>query len=249
VTNGIDDDGDTWVDEAFGHGTHLSSIVVLLNPDARILPLRVLDAEGNGDSFDVADAIYYAVDHGAQVINLSLSMKTPSTAVALAMEYARFAGVPVFTSAGNNGKEKVLFPGNYDPSTMDFDFPFLPVGWAPSEETVTTVAATDECNKKADFSAYGLDVNLVAPGVNIYGAMPGGGYAWWSGTSMSTAVASGVASLVLSVAGPDLLTPPQHVLMYTAKPVDWLNPDYQGLLGVGSIDAGSAAWEAAKPGN
>jgi len=246
MANGIDDDGDGWVDEAFGHGTHLASIVTLLNPDARILPLRVLDADGNGDSFDVADAIYYAVDHGAQVINLSLSMKTQSLAVALALEYARFADVPVFTSAGNTGKQKVLFPGNYDPDKLDFDLPFLPVGWTPSKDAVTTVASVEECNVKAQFSAWGVSVDLVAPGVDIYGAMPGGGYAWWSGTSMSTAVASGVASLVLSVAGPDLSIPPAHLLMDTAQPVDWVNQEYFGLLGEGSVDAWQASVEASK---
>ncbi len=244
MANGLDDDGDGWADEAFGHGTHLSSIVVLVNPDARILPLRVLDADGNGDSFDVADAIYYAVDHGAQVINLSLSMKKTSVAVAVALEYANFAGVSVFASAGNTGKKKIYFPGNYDPRTIDFDLPFAPVGWSPSIDAVTTVAATANCDVKADFSSYGLPVDLVAPGVNIYGAMPGGGYAWWSGTSMSNAVASGAASLLLSVAGPELNAPPQHVLMMTADSVDWKNKDYKGMLGTGLIDALKAAIEA-----
>jgi hypothetical protein len=246
-TNGVDDDGDGYVDEAYGHGTHLSSIIVLLNPDARILPIRVLDADGNGESFSVAEAIIYAVDHGAEVINLSLSMKSSSDAVAVALEYANYSGVPVFASAGNTGKKKVLFPGNYDPRKFNYDLPFAPVGWKPSSETVTTVASTAKCDVKAEFSSYGKSVDLVAPGVDIYGAMPGGGYAWWSGTSMSTAVASAVASLVLSVAGDDEIpVPPQHLLMVTAENVDWKNWAFKGLLGTGAVDAWHASIEAAK---
>jgi subtilisin family serine protease len=245
LSNGIDDDKDGYIDEAHGHGTHLASIIALMNPDVRILPLRVLDADGNGDSFDVADAITYAVDHGAQVINLSLSMKQPSTAVATAMEYAAFAGVSIFASAGNSGKEKIYFPGNYDPRTMSFDWPLAPPGWNASSETVTTIAAMGTCEIKASFSGYGKPVDLVAPGENIYGAMPGGGYAWWSGTSMSTAVASGVASLLFSVGGESLDVPPQDLLETTAEPLDWKNWPFKGKLGKGSIDAMKASYEAA----
>jgi len=245
-SNGLDDDGDGYVDEAHGHGTHIASVVLLINPDARILPLRVLDADGNGDSYDVADAILYAVDHGANLINLSLSMKQPSAAVSMALEYARLMGVSVFVAAGNTSKKKVLFPANYDPRTFQLDVPLLPVGWKPSADAITAIASTDAQGHKAAFSAWGPTVDLVAPGVEIYGAMPGGGYAWWSGTSMSTAVATGVASLALSVGGPDMPISASQLLKKTAEPVDQLNPAYAGGLGKGYVDAAKAAWEAKK---
>lgn len=244
VANGHDDDGDGLVDEAFGHGTHIASLVLLVNPDARILPLRVLDADGNGDSWDVADAIFYAVDHGADIINLSLSMKEPSNAVAMALEFARYMDVAVFVSAGNTGSEKFYFPANYDPRNFDLEVPFLPPGWKESGDTVTVVGATETANVKADFSSYGWYVDVVAPGVDIYGAMPGGGYAWWSGTSMSTGVVSGVASLVLSVGGPTLKLPAAHVVKTTADSIDQYNPAYVGDLGEGRVDAWDAAWKA-----
>ena len=244
LTDGLDNDGDGLLDEAHGHGTHLASLILLINPDARILPLRVLDADGNGDSYDVADAILYAVDHGANIINLSLSMKDPSQAVALALEFARFMGVSVFVSAGNTGKNKFFFPANYDPRNFDLDVPFLPAGWQESADTVTVVGSTQTTNIKADFSAFGSFVDVVAPGADIYGAMPGGGYAWWSGTSMSTAVASGVASLVLSVGGPTLTLPAWNVVKTTADSIDQYNPGYAGKLGKGRVDAWDAAWKA-----
>ncbi len=244
LTDGLDNDGDGLLDEAHGHGTHLASLILLINPDARILPLRVLDADGNGDSYDVADAILYAVDHGANIINLSLSMKDPSQAVALALEFARFMGVSVFVSAGNTGKNKFFFPANYDPRNFDLDVPFLPAGWTESADTVTVVGSTQTTNIKADFSAFGSFVDVVAPGADIYGAMPGGGYAWWSGTSMSAAVASGVASLVLSVGGPTLTLPAWNVVKTTADSIDQYNPGYAGKLGKGRVDAWDAAWKA-----
>ncbi|MBM3985231.1 MAG: hypothetical protein FJ296_06025 [Planctomycetes bacterium] len=244
VLDGKDNDGDGLADEAHGHGTHIASLVLLVNPDARIMPLRVLDADGNGDSWDVADAIFHAVDYGADIINLSLSMKEPSNAVAMALEFARFMGVSVFVSAGNTGNDKLNFPANYDPRNFDLEVPFLPVGWKESADTVTVVGATMSGSIKADFSSYGWFVDVVAPGVDIYGAMPGGGYAWWSGTSMATGVASGVASLVLSVAGPTLNMLAAHVVKTTADSIDQFNPDYYGDLGEGRVDAWDAAWKA-----
>jgi thermitase len=250
VANGLDDDHDGWIDEAYGHGTFLASVIRLINPDANILPLRVLDADGNGNSFNVADAIYYAADHGAQVINLSLSMSDPSSTVACAMEYARYKGAAIYVSAGNTSKEKVLFPASYDPSIFKWG-PALPVDWVPSAATVTAVASTDAEGIKADFSAWGPEVDIVTPGIGIYGAMPGGGYAWWSGTSMSAAVASGVGSLVDSVVGAYAL---QHgtpsVLKVTAWSVDKFNQAYAGGLGTGFVNtfqAAKTAWILSQP--
>ncbi|HEX5012132.1 MAG TPA: S8 family serine peptidase [Planctomycetota bacterium] len=244
VANGLDDDHDGWIDESYGHGTFLASVVMLINPDASILPLRVLDADGNGNSFNVADAIYYAADHGAQVINLSLSMSDPSSAVACAMEYARYKGAAIYVAAGNTSKEKVLFPANYDPSIFKWG-PCLPEDWVPSAATVTAVASTDAEGIKADFSAWGPEVDIVTPGIGIYGAMPGGGYAWWSGTSMSAAVASGVGSLVDSVVGAYAL---QHgtpsVIKVTAWSVDKINQAYTGGLGEGFVNAAKASYAA-----
>jgi hypothetical protein len=246
VADGVDDDKDGWIDEAYGHGTFLSSVILLINPDAGILPLRVLDADGNGNSFDVADAIYYAADHDANVINLSLSMTSSSTAVAAAMEYARYKGAAIFVAAGNTSAKKVLFPANYDASTFTCHVPFLPQSWVASDSTVTAVASTDAEFVKADFSAWGPEVDLVTPGVGIYGAMPGGGYAWWSGTSMSTAVASGVGSLLDSVVGKDLDAHggPPALLKETAYPVDEFNKAYAGGLGDGFVDVPKASYAA-----
>ncbi len=221
MSNGIDDDGDGLIDEAFGHGTHIAGTIVLLNPDARILPLRVLDSDGNGTSFAVAEAIRYAVASGADVINLSLGMDETSLAVRLAIAEADAADVVVMAAAGNANTELVQFPARL--------------------QDVVAVAAVDAFDTKASFSSFGEDVELVAPGVNIYSAMPGEQYAWWSGTSMATSVASGAASLLHSLADNLYDTSGDKLLEDTSVSIEYLNPLYDDLLGDGRIDPIAAA--------
>ncbi len=76
--NGIDDDGDDQVDEQTGHGTHVAGIVHLTAPEAEIVPLRVLDSDGRGNIFVIAEAVQYAVRNGADVVNLSLGTSQES---------------------------------------------------------------------------------------------------------------------------------------------------------------------------
>jgi subtilisin family serine protease len=81
LPNGVDDDNDGLVDEAVGHGTHIAGSVLLVDPKCRILPVRALDSDGAGSGYRVAESIFYAVDAGANVINLSLSFQVLSGAV------------------------------------------------------------------------------------------------------------------------------------------------------------------------
>lgn len=222
LPDGLDNDGDGWVDEAYGHGTHVAGLIVLVNPDAKIIPLRVLDSDGHGTSFHVAQGVFEAVASGAQVINLSLSMRFPSQAVSEAIEMAQELGITVLASAGNTGQLSTLYPARND--------------------GVVAVAAVDAADRIADFSAYGPEVDVSAPGVDLYSALPGEQWAWWSGTSMACAVASGCASLTMSVAGPDESDTVDAIQQGTIF-IDPLNPGFAGLLGTGRIDAYLAALE------
>ncbi len=145
------------------------------------MPVKVLDASGNGTFADVAAGISWAADNGAQVINLSLGGTSGSAVLQSAVDYAYGKGAVIVAAAGNSGSNFVLYPARYD--------------------HVIAVGATDNTNARAYFSNYGPQVDLVAPGDAIYSTRPGGTYGYLSGTSMSTSFVSGLAAILRGVPG------------------------------------------------
>jgi type VII secretion-associated serine protease mycosin len=181
--------------DGHGHGTHVGGIIAAvanngigvagLSPGVKLLPVRVLDNTGAGWSSDTAAGIVWAVDHGAQVINLSLGGPSPTTVGQQAVDYAVAHGVVVVAAAGNGRAtgNQVNYPAAY--------------------AGVVGVAATDRTDATASFSNTGAYVDIAAPGVGIASTYPGGGYANMSGTSMATPYAAAAAALVKS-ANPSL---------------------------------------------
>jgi thermitase len=218
--NGLDDDDDELVDETVGHGTHVAGIVLLVAPESRIMPLRVLNSDGVGSVFQAAEAIIYATDQGAQVLNLSLGTGLQSQVLQEAVDYARAAGVMIVAAAGNLNSTEPQYPA--------------------ADEGVIAVAALDEQQLKTSFSNYGSWVDLATPGESIYSALPTDGYGWWSGTSMATPFVSGQIALLCSLA--PWLTPAQieGQLLTKALNLDDLNPDYAGQLGAGEPDVAAS---------
>ena len=184
VAQGVDTDGDGLRDEAVGHGTFVSGLVSLAAPDARIVPARVLDSDGIGNTFAVAEAIVDAVRAGVQVINLSFGTAedVESKVVAEALRLAANRNVVVISAAGNTRSTDLYYPASAD--------------------QVFGVAALGAGSQLAFFSNRGPWVEVAAPGEQLIGPMPGGGYAVWSGSSMSSALVSGQAAL-LRAAEPD----------------------------------------------
>ena len=230
VADGIDNDGDGFVDEAFGHGTHVAGTILLINPNAVVLPLRVADSEGRASAYDVAAAIEYAIAQGAQIINLSLSFEMFSQAVAEAAHHAVREGVSVFTSSGNTGGA-VLFPANL--SSKEKTKYRVPGKYSHG---VTSIAAIDEFDVLAGFSARGERVDLSVPGIGIYGPYPGGAWARWNGTSMACAVASGIASLV-EACDPNPSRSAAELMIETAINIDAYNQETIGAMGWGIPNA------------
>lgn len=200
----------------YGHGTFVAGLLTLVAPDARIMPLRALHPDGRGSTFAVAQAIRFAADHGAHIINLSLGMTHPSPVVKDAIHYASRRGLVIVAAAGNGDTLCPQFPAGY--------------------RGVLAVAAVDNLDRKAPFSNFGHYIGASAPGVEIFSAFPNRNFAVWSGTSFSAALAAGAAALVRSLA-PSL---PPHavidVLKHSADPIDSLNPLYRGKLGEGRLN-------------
>ena len=214
--DGLDNDGDGVVDEAQGHGTFVAGLIRSVAPDARILPIRVLDSEGFGTAIDIARGIEIARQNGARVINLSLGMAVESDVVEeLIDDLADDHGIVFVASAGNQSTSNRQFPAG--------------------ENDVISVAATDDNDRKADFSNFGSWVDVSAPGVGLVSLFPGSRLASWSGTSFAAALASGEAALLVSLRPAAELSDIHDAIERSAVPVD------DGRLnGSGRIDVRAA---------
>lgn len=162
---------------AFGHGTMVAGIVHLVAPTAMIMPLKAFQAGGGANTYDIVRAIYFAVDNGASVINMSFSLDVPSTEFMKAVDYATSNGVICVSSTGNSGKETMVYPA--------------------SMVTVVGVASTDNNDQRSTFSNYGSSVaHMAAPGEGIVTTYPGNNYAGVWGTSFSAPFVAGTAALL-----------------------------------------------------
>lgn len=216
--NGLDDDADGLVDEGWGHGTFVSSLVLCVAPDARILPVRVLDSDGHGRSSDIAAGIEWAATNGAHVINLSFGTLGGNPTVASAVRFALARGVAVVAATGNDARTTVL------------DFPATMRG-------VISVTAVDAAGAHPAFANGGLATTIAAPGTDIVGGYPEGQYATWSGTSFAAAFVSGGLALVEERAPGVTPARLQSILMRKAKPFTRAvpRPDRR-YLGAGIVD-------------
>jgi subtilisin family serine protease len=165
---------------AFGHGTMTSGLVHLVAPKAQILPLKAFSSNGTGYLSNIVAALYYAVQHHANVVNMSFDLTSNSPSLTQAVSYANKAGVVLVAAAGNESTSAPVYP-------------------AALNNYVVGIASTTNWDTRSTFSNYGsVDVLIAAPGENIISTFPGGTYASASGTSFSSPLVAGVAALMLS---------------------------------------------------
>ena len=214
-----------------GHGTHVAGIaaaeinngigiagVAGWNPNipgsssyVKLMPIKVLNSAGSGNDADIAEGITWAVDHGANVISMSLGSPSFSATLNGAVQYAWSRGVVVIASAGNSGGAGKNYPAGFD--------------------NVLSVAATDSTDTLTYFSTVGSWVDIAAPGLSIYSTYRGQSYATMSGTSMSSPhVAGGAAALLAQ--NPFLTN--AHVVDILRTHVDPYHPYSGRTLGPGA---------------
>ena len=210
-----------------GHGTHVAGIVDLVAPKARIMPLRVLDAEGSGNAFVIAEAVRYAQNAGADVINLSLGSQAGSELLQDVIGEAVENGVVVVAAAGNE-------------NTFAPHYPAAGGGEEEGADGLVAVTSVDRYEKKSDFANYGPWVGVAAPGTSIRSAFPVGDYATWSGTSMATPFVAGQAALIAGVESSLSAADTEALIQKSARPLDAKNPAYTGALGAGHADVGAS---------
>jgi subtilisin family serine protease len=195
--------------QAFGHGTMVSGIIHLVAPTALIMPLKAFKADGTGHLSDVLRAIYFAVQNGARVINMSFSFSTYSHEAASAIKFATRHQVICVASAGNDGKEEIVYPA--------------------ALSDVMGVASTTNNDTLSTFSNYGEDlVWVAAPGEGIVTTYPFGTFGAGWGTSFSAAFVSGAAALLLNVSTNFNESSAERSLAHAV----WISPD----LGNGRVD-------------
>ena len=238
---------DSHANDDNSHGTHVAGTVAQstnngtgvagLAFDSCLMPVKVLDKNGSGSYAQVADGIYWAVDHGADIINLSLGGSSPAQVLEDAVAYAYNHGVTVVAAAGNNGSSSIDYPAAYN-------------------DYVIAVGATRYDETLAYYSSYGPGLDLVAPGGDLDIDQNGDGYddgvlqntfnpntkntsdfGYWffQGTSMAAPHVSGTAALLISngtASTPDEL---RAVLQGTAK--DLGSPGWDETFGWGLINA------------
>ena len=229
-----------------GHGTHVAGTIAQstnngfgvagIAYEATLIPLKVLSASGGGTVADIAEAIRFAADHGANVINMSLGGGGESSAMAEAIDYAHKKGVLVIAAAGNSGQNSASYPARYP--------------------HVLGVAALDSSGQKAAYSNFGAGVGISAPGGSTSGENTAGGilqntidpstgestFAAFQGTSMAAPHVAGVAALVSASGVKD----PDEVAAALTQSARKVQDDQLNHYGAGKLDAAAAVKLALK---
>jgi serine protease len=224
-----------------GHGTHVAGTIAQstnnkfgvtgIAYEASLMPLKVLSSWGGGTTADIAEAIRWAADHGANVINMSLGGGGESQIMREAIDYAHEKGVTIVAAAGNARRSTPEYPARYP--------------------HVIAVSALGLDGQKATYSNYGPGIDLAAPGGSISGSRDRSGgilqntinpstgesvFEYFQGTSMASPHVAGVAALIQSLG----VTKPDKIEAILKKSATSAKDDVQNFYGAGKLNAEAA---------
>lgn len=212
----------TWVAGTAAATTNNGVGVASVAGQARIMPVRIADANAYAYWSTVASGIYWAADHGANIANISYNGVSGSSSVQSAAQYLRSKGGVVVVAAGNSsGLESI----------------------APSD-ALLSVSSTNGSDTRSGFSSYGDYVDLAAPGESILTTARGGGYATVQGTSFSSPVVAGVAAMMMDANS--ALTPAQIDSILKSTAGDLGTAGWDQYYGFGRVNAAAAVEQAVK---
>lgn len=216
-------------DDDNGHGSHVAGIIAAVDnsigvigvaPQASLYAVKVLSKSGSGFVSDIIEGVQWSINSNMKVINMSLGTSADVQSFHDALIDASNAGIVLVAAAGNSGPgdNTVLYPAKY--------------------AEVIAVSATDSNDTLASFSSRGPEVEVAAPGVNIYSTYKGGTYKTMSGTSMAAPHVAGTAALVIASGITDA-SAVMAKLQSTADDKGAVGKD--NLYGYGVVDAQEAA--------
>ena len=222
--NFYDNNADT--SDVHGHGTGVAGAaaatlnngtgVAAIAGAARIMPVRIADANAWATWSTVAQGLTWAADQGARVANISYNGVAGSSSIRSAAQYMQNKGGVVVVAAGNNSKDEGISPTT----------------------TMIPVSATDSADLRASFSSWGDFVAMSAPGVGIWTTVRGGSYQTWQGTSLASPVVAGVVALMMS--RKPSLTGAQIEQALFQSAVDLGAAGRDPVYGYGRVDAAAA---------
>jgi subtilisin family serine protease len=181
VADGVDNGGDGLVDEAFGHGTYVAGLIALVAPSARLLPVRVLDSDGSGSAWTIAQGLVAAADRGAGLVNMSLGAGDLGFVVEGLVKDLVEGDIVIVAAAGNDGDATRRWPAAYP-------------------DVISVGGHDGRTGIRSTFTNWASWVQLSAPGVGIDSTYPGGRYARWGGTSAAAPVVTAAAALIRQIA-------------------------------------------------
>jgi subtilisin family serine protease len=235
----------------FGHGTHVAGLIALVAPLAKIIPYRVLDPNGEGNAWVLAEALQQAVTDGADVINMSLGTQTRTRILAsitklfqceasdvsnAELDFSDSSYVADQTRCTNSIGPVIVAAAGNDRSSNADEYPA-----AENVKGLISVGASNPTQHLADFSNFGSWVQIAAPGEGITSSVPitaaaPGGYGSWSGTSMAAPLVAGAAALIRSI---DRNLPPRDLVRRLQDLATPLQKFGGGSTNIGQVDVGA----------